>query len=137
MIRNKIKHLAHRVGMQFRDPGVIIGARADGGIQLVVIGNVVTMQTMRARLKIRRSIRVANSQRIKIRDDVSRLRKREQPIKLQPIGASWNTRILPFHGKQTSNAQRPTSNAEIQSLSSRLGVRSWAFGVLITSFPAL
>ena len=39
--------------------------------------------------------------------------------------------MLLFHGrKQTSNAQRLTSNTEIQSLILRLRVR-WAFGVVL------
>src|SRR5467141_1582658 len=100
-----------------------------------MIGDVVAMQAIRARLKIRRCVDITNSQRVQVGHDLTCVRKSEPAIELQPVGASWNARIFPFHGKQTSNAQRPTSNAEIQSLSSRLGARSWAFGVLITSFP--
>ncbi len=81
--------------MQFRDPCVIIGARADGGVQLVVIGNIVTMQSVRARLKIRRCIHVTNPQRVQIGHDLARLRKGEPAIELQPVGASWNARMSP------------------------------------------
>src|SRR5215472_6763173 len=97
-----------------------------------MIGDVVPMQAVRTRLKIWRRINIAHSQRIEIRHDRARLGKREPAIELQPIGASGDAWVLLFHSKkQTSNAQRRTSNTEIQSLTSTLGVRRWAFGVLL------
>ena len=53
VIRDEIEHLAHRVRMQFRNPRVVLFAGADRRVEFVMIGNVVTMQAIRARLKIR------------------------------------------------------------------------------------
>ena len=82
MVRNKIQHLAHAVRVQLRDPGVIIRPRTDRRVQLVVISDVVAVQALRAGLKIGRRVYIAHSQRVQIRDDLARLRKREPPIEL-------------------------------------------------------
>ena len=132
MIRDKIQNLSHRVLVQLRNPRIIIRARADCGVQLVMISDVVTMQAIRARLKIGRCVNVTNFQCIQIGHDLACLGKSEPAIELQPVGAGWNARMRFCHGrKQTSNAQRPTSNTEIQSLISRFSVRCWAFGVVL------
>ena len=61
MIRDEIEHLAHRVRMQFRNPRVVIFARADGRVELIVIGDVVAVQALRASLEIRRCISIARA----------------------------------------------------------------------------
>src|SRR5450759_3755246 len=97
-----------------------------------MIRDIVAMQAIWASLKIRRCIGISNSQRVQVGHDLAGVRKSEPAIELQPVGASGNARVLLFHSrKQTSNAQRLTSNTEIQSLISRFSVRCWAFGVVL------
>ncbi len=84
--------------MQFRDPRVVVRARADRRVQLVVIGDVVAVQAVRARLKIRRRINIAHAQRMQIRHDLARLGKCEPAIELQSVGAGWDAEmLLPCH----------------------------------------
>ena len=52
VVRYKIEQLTHRVRMQFRNPGIVILARADRRVQLIVIRDVIAVQAFRARLKI-------------------------------------------------------------------------------------
>ena len=63
-----------------------------------MIGDVVSVQAFRARLKIWRRINISHSQRIEIRHDLVRLGKREPAIELKPIGAGGDTwMLLPCH----------------------------------------
>ena len=89
----KSSDLSHAVRVQLRDPGVVFLARADRGIQLVVIGDVVAVQALRARLKIGRRIAIADPERVQIRHDLARLRKGELPVELQPVGRARNARV--------------------------------------------
>src|SRR5207247_3460765 len=93
----EIEQLAHAVGMQFHDPGVVFLLRTDRRIELVVIGNVVTVQTVRPGLKIRRRVNVTDTESAQIRYDLARLREGEPPVELQPVGAGRNSRMLCFH----------------------------------------
>src|SRR5262249_12605737 len=97
MVRDKIEYLAHRMRMHLPDPGIIIFARADRRVEVVVIGDVVAVQTIGARLKIRRSVHVAYSQRIEVWDNLAGLRKREPAVELQSVGAGWNARMVCGH----------------------------------------
>ena len=92
VVRDEIDDLSHAVRVQISDPGVVFLARADGGVQLVVIGDVVTVQALRARLEIGRRIAIADAKRVKIRNNLPRLRKGELPVELQPVGGSGNAR---------------------------------------------
>src|SRR5947208_7742381 len=86
-----------------------------------MVGNVIAVQALRARLKIGRCVNIAHPERSQIRHNLDRLRKCERLIELQSIGAGWNTRMIFFHRrKQTSDAQRPTSNAQSKNLRTRL-----------------
>jgi hypothetical protein len=88
-----------------------------------MIGDVVAVQALWAGLKIGRRINITHAERVQIRDDLPRLRKREPPIELQPVGAGGNAGMLLFHSrKKTSNAQRLTSNTEIENPISAFGV---------------
>src|SRR6185437_13446153 len=55
-----------------------------------MVGDVVAVQTVRVRLKIRRCIHVADSQRVEVRDNFPCLRKSEPAIELQSVGAGWD-----------------------------------------------
>src|SRR6185437_14488338 len=55
-----------------------------------MVGDVVAVQTVRVRLKIRRCINVADSQRVEVRDNLPCLRKSEPAIELQSVGAGWD-----------------------------------------------
>src|ERR1041385_6952537 len=59
-----------------------------------MIGDVVPVQAVGARLKIRRRINIAYSQRVEIRYDLARLPKCEPAIELQSVGAGWNAEML-------------------------------------------
>src|SRR5262245_25885644 len=126
MVRDKIQHLAHAVRLQLRHPGIIIRARTDHRIQLVVISDVVAVQALGAGLKIRRRIYIAYSERVQIRDSFARLRKREPPIELQPVGAGGNARMPCFHGGE-ANVQRPTPNVQrrMKESADTFGVLHW------------
>ena len=76
--------------MQLRDPGLMLFARGDRRVELVMVGDVVAVQAVRARLKIRRCIHVTDSQRIEVWDNLACLRKGKPAIELQPIGAGWD-----------------------------------------------
>ncbi len=52
VVRDKIEHLSHAARAQLRDPRVVFVARTNCRIQLVVIGNIVAVQTFSARLEI-------------------------------------------------------------------------------------
>ena len=111
VVRDEIDDLPHAVRMQIRDPGIVLLARTDRGVQLVVIGDVVTMQAFRARLEIGRRIAITDTERIQIRHNFPRPRKGELPVKLQPVGRGGNTRMLRCHAEQSflvipSGAQR-------------------------------
>ena len=90
----KSSDLSHAARVQFGDPGVVFFARTDGGIELVVIGDVVAVQAFRARLEIRRGISIADPSACKIRHDFPRLGKSEVPIELQPVGRGRDARVL-------------------------------------------
>ncbi len=90
----KSSDLPHAVRVQFGDPGIVLRARTDRGVQLVVIGDVVTVQAFRARLKIGRRVAIADSERMQIRHDLARLRKGELPVELQPVGRGGNARAV-------------------------------------------
>ncbi len=69
VVRDEIEDLTHAVRVQLGDPGVVFLARTDRGVQLVVIGDVVAVQALRARLKIGRRIAVADAELVQIRHD--------------------------------------------------------------------
>src|SRR5438093_13285646 len=79
-----------------------------------MIGDVVAMQTIRARLKIGRRVNVTNSQCSQIRHDLACLGKSELAIELQAVGADWNTRPLLFGHIMSSRVETPISNDEIR-----------------------
>lgn len=55
-------------------------------MELVVIGNVVGVQTLGARLEIRRSITIADSQLMQIRHEGLRIVEGERAVELQAVG---------------------------------------------------
>ncbi len=71
-----------------------------------MIGDVVAMQALGAGLKIRRGIYIAYSERVQIRDSFTRLRKREPPIELQPVGARGNARVFARHDAISCHSER-------------------------------
>src|SRR5439155_9828042 len=128
----------------FCDPRVVIRARTDCRVQLVVVGNVVAVQAIRTCLKIWRRINIAHAECVEIRHDLARLRKREPTIELQSVGAGWDARLLRVHGKEenvqrsTPNVQRPMKKSSRTPFDhSTFGVGCWAFGVSSTSSRAL
>jgi hypothetical protein len=63
-----------------------------------VVSDIIAVEAVRACLKVRRRINVAHSELAQIRDDLARLRKREPPIELQPVGGRGDSRVmLSFH----------------------------------------
>jgi hypothetical protein len=97
VVRDEIQNLPHAVRVQRLDPRIVIGPGTDRGIELVVIGNVVTVQAVRARLEIRRRVAIADAERVEIRHDLPRLGKRELPVELQPVSRSGDARMLRSH----------------------------------------
>jgi hypothetical protein len=115
VVRDEIDYLTHAVRVKIRDPGIVVGAGTDGRVQLVVIGNVVTVQALRARLEIGRRITIADPERIEIRHDLPGLLKGELPIELQPVSRRWNAGMLLVHGKRrTGNLNRISGMDRIQ-----------------------
>ena len=119
VVRDKVEYLAHRTRMELADPRLIILVRADRCVELVVIGDVVAVQAVRARLKIRRCIHVTDSQRVEIWDDLACLRKSEPPIELQSVSAGWNAwmdcghscNFLSFRAKSRNPVAKPNANS--------------------------
>ena len=122
------------VGMQFRDPSVIIFARPDRDVELVVIGDVVSVQALGAGLEIGRCVGMTDSELIKIRHKLARLPEGEVLIELQAVGSDWNSWMLGFHnvpvvlnGSEKSSAARSGNRETIfarptsRSLQSRAG----------------
>src|SRR4029453_7693193 len=93
VVGDKIEHLPHPVGVQFGDPSVVILARTDRVIQLVVIGNFVAMEALRPRLKIWRGITVADPERVKVGHESARLGKGELAVELKSVSRSGNARM--------------------------------------------
>ena len=91
---DEIDDLPHTVRMQIGDPGIVLLTRPDRGVQLVVIGDVVTVEAFRARLEIGRCIAIADAERIQIRHNFPRLCKGELPVELQPVGRGGDARML-------------------------------------------
>ena len=85
VVRNEIDDLSHAVAVEIGDPGVVLIARTDRGVQFVVIGNVVAVQTFRARLEIGRRITITDPERVEIRHNLSRVVEGELPVELQPV----------------------------------------------------
>src|SRR5207247_11422763 len=79
-----------------------------------MIRDVVAVQTIRTRLKIRRCVRISRAQRVQIGHDGACLRKSEPAIELQPVGGDWNTRPLLFGHIMSSRVETPISNDEIR-----------------------
>src|SRR5881227_3510219 len=79
-----------------------------------MIRDVVAVQTIWTRLKIRRCVRISHAQRVQIGHDGACLRKSEPPIELQPVGGDWNTRPLLFGHIMSSRVETPISNDEIR-----------------------
>ena len=61
VVGDEVEHLAHFVRAQLRDPGVVILARSDRGVEFIMIGNFVTVQALGARLKVGRRVAVAHA----------------------------------------------------------------------------
>jgi hypothetical protein len=97
VVRDKIDNLPHPVRVQIGHPGVVFLARPDGRVQLVVIRDVVAVETLRARLEIGRRITIADPERMQIRHDFARMGKGELPVELQPVGRTRNARMLRAH----------------------------------------
>ena len=97
----KSSDLSHFAGVQFRDPGIVFFARTDRGIELVVIGNVVAVQTFRPRLEIRRRITIGDPERVQIGHDFARLREGELAVELEPISGAGNARLRVVTGERT------------------------------------
>src|ERR1700719_3133725 len=130
MVWNEIEDLAHAFRMQFRNERIVLFARADRRVELIMIGNVVTVHAFRTCLEKRRCVNVANSQRVEVGHNFSRLREGEPSVELQPIGANRNPWMLHFHGI-TANVERRTLNVQrrLQPLNSMFRVRCWTFEV--------
>src|SRR5437667_1566024 len=121
MVRDKVEDLAHRMRMERPDPRLIILPRPDRSVELVVVGDVVAVQTVWARLEIRRCVHVTDSQCVEIGDDLACLRKSEPTIELQSVGATGNARVLLLcHAVRShdtlSNDEIRMTNDEIRNL---------------------
>src|SRR5262245_7805518 len=89
-----------------------------------MVSDIVAVETLRACLKVRRRIDVAHSERVQIRHDLARLRKREPPIELQPVsrgGDAWmscgHSRNFPsFGGKSRLQRSPERFRGEAQAL---------------------
>src|SRR4029077_16819665 len=129
VVRDKVEYLTHRMRMELPDPRFIILARADRRVEFVVVGDVVAVQAVRVRLKIRRCIHVTDSQRVEIGDDLACLRKSEPPIELQSVSAGWNAwmdcglscNFLSFRAKSRNPVAKPNANSAGSLALLRLG----------------
>jgi hypothetical protein len=101
VVGDKIEHLPHPVRAQFGDPSVVILARTDRVIQLVVIGNFVAMEALRPGLKIGRGITVADPERVKVGHESARLSKGELAVELKSVSRSGNARMRLAHDRAT------------------------------------
>ena len=61
-----------------------------------VIGNVVAVETLGARLKVGRGVAIADSEVVQIRHDGARIVKRERAVELQPVARSGDARAVGF-----------------------------------------
>ena len=86
VVRDEIDDLPEAVLVQSGDELIKILARADGGIQLIVIADVVAMQAVRARAEKGRRIDVADPEIAQVRHEVARLAEGEVLVELQAIG---------------------------------------------------
>ena len=136
MVWDKIDNLPHPVGTEFRDPGVIIFARPDCGVELVVIGDVVSVQALGAGLEIGRCVSMTDPKLIKIRHNFARLPEGEVLVELQAVGRDWNFWMLGFHnallilnGSEGSSAARSGNRETIfaRLTSRRLQSRAFLF----------
>ena len=103
MVWDKIDNLPHPVGTEFRDPGVIIFARPDCGVELVVIGDVVSVQALGAGLEIGRCVGMTDPKLIKIRHNFARLPEGEVLVELQAVGRGWDAWITCLHHVYLTN----------------------------------
>ena len=122
VVRHKIKQLPHFVRVQLSDPCIVIRARADRGIELVVIGDVVTVQAFRARLKVGRRVTVRHSELMQIRNDLAGVLEGKLPIELESICRNRDTQIIVAHGSVVT-VGIGTSTGVISA-----GVKSFASG---------
>src|SRR4029077_13849134 len=107
--------LSHLMGVQLGDPSIIFFARTDRGIQFVVIGNVVTVQTSLARLKIGRSVGITYPELVQIRHYLARLRKRKLPVELQPVSATGNARMFFCHVERSRDISHCVAVSQSQT----------------------
>src|SRR5580693_7324636 len=107
MIRYEVENLSHAVRVQLCDPGVVFFAGTDRCVQLIVIGNVVSVHALGAGLEIGRGIDIADTECAEVGNDFARPREREPSIELQSIGANRNTRMFSFHSKEGTSDSQP------------------------------
>ena len=96
--------------MKLCNPRVIILARTDRRIEHVVVGDVVTVQAVRARLKIRRCVDVTDSECFEVWNDLACLRKSEPAIELQSVGAGWNAWLRRCHRRNFMSFRAKSRN---------------------------
>ncbi len=94
VVRHEIEQLSHSMRVQLGDPRIVLLARTDRRVEFIMIANFVAVQTLRPRLKIRRGIGVAHTERVQVRDDFACLRESKLPVKLQPVSATGDARML-------------------------------------------
>src|SRR5437762_13614946 len=99
--------------MELRNPRVIIFARTDRWIEHVVVGDVVTVQAVRARLKIRRCVDVTDSECFEVWNDLACLRKSEPAIELQSVGAGWNAWLRRCHRRNFMTFRAKSRNPDV------------------------
>ena len=97
VVGDEIHDLPHAMGMQFRDPGVIIFTRSHCDIELVVIGDVVPVHALRAGLEIGRGVGMTDPELIKIRHNFARLPEGEVLVELQAVGRHWDAGMTCLH----------------------------------------
>ena len=122
VVRHKIKQLPHFVRVQLSDPCIVIRARADRRVELVVIGNVVAVQAFRARLKVGRRVTIRHSKLMQVRNDRAGVLEGKLPIELEPICRNRDTQIVVAHGSVV------TVGIETSAGVMSVGAKSFAFG---------
>src|SRR5207247_5749197 len=118
MIRHEIEHLAHRVRVQFRSPGVVFLTRTNHGVEFVMVGDVVAVQALGACLKMGRRVSIGHTQGMQIRYDLTCLSEREPAIELQSVGRTGNARML-FFCYMSFQAESPAVSGLLFAFSER------------------
>ena len=98
MVRNKIENLSHAVILQLLNQFLQLFITADFRIQLIVVGNVISVGAASASLEDGRRINMRNAESVQISDEPPRIFKTKSGIELQTLGRERLGRSL-FRGQ--------------------------------------